>query len=546
MFNIYKKLINKLLYYFRAKDKRLWILDQITFGHYPCELNSVLNMVLAKNPLVSEKARVKLGLYASNLSVKQLVLMDECFRSQSYAVCGYYKIGNRYFKVKKFCLNSSLSFNKLKQLQNWSLFVGMASMLPNGLTREKAIKILSESDSGCEIPFLMLRLNDHVWQIRDLAAKIIFEKLSKRYLKIFIKYIEFIPRARLRSKVDKINVVGDLLDEIEHFISLNLSPILLKDIFRKSNLYTRRVLAKLAGSSNINPLKAYDIIKNNNDHIAKIEYWKVIKNVASKNDCINIAKQLGIDHNPMLRCEAIKYLVSEKVTFAHQFTQDCLFDKSSKVRWLARHFLIKNGLTNEGLRELCINKLKETGVSSVLIDILGELGNVKDIEFLLTFLDGKLTPLSKHAFVAIAKISPEVLDKIVIRFLISTPPIMLSTIRRFICKHIEIFKFEELGNIYFNSANTKVKKAILIISNYATKWEKIIFWLKALEEEEWNKITINSYIKRWLLLFNRTHCVMPSLSQIDEMNELMRKKFELLGPALVELINYALRSFKNA
>lgn len=85
---------------------------------------------------------------------------------------------------------------KLLRLPASDFLLGVASFHNNGYVRESALEMLSRVRSGIELPFVLLRLNDWVPQIRRIAADAISARLETDYASHFIRKLWLVSRLR--------------------------------------------------------------------------------------------------------------------------------------------------------------------------------------------------------------------------------------------------------------------------------------------------------------------------------------------------------------
>jgi hypothetical protein len=72
--------------------------------------------------------------------------------------------------------------------------MGLTSFHPNGHVREKAVAWLAHSESGKEIPFLVLRMNDWVPQVRAAARAAMNDRLSSTFAKSLVDALPILVR----------------------------------------------------------------------------------------------------------------------------------------------------------------------------------------------------------------------------------------------------------------------------------------------------------------------------------------------------------------
>jgi hypothetical protein len=78
----------------------------------------------------------------------------------------------------------------------------MASFHQSGYVREAAINRLAPITSGAELPFLILRVNDWVSNIRDAAYQAIRSRLKPEYARSFIENLTLVSRLEEAGRAD--------------------------------------------------------------------------------------------------------------------------------------------------------------------------------------------------------------------------------------------------------------------------------------------------------------------------------------------------------
>ena len=80
--------------------------------------------------------------------------------------------------------------------QDSAFVLGLTSFHPDGYLREKALHALAARHSGIEIPFILLRLNDWVKEIRTVAREAFDERLTPEYAVHFVMNLPLVLRLK--------------------------------------------------------------------------------------------------------------------------------------------------------------------------------------------------------------------------------------------------------------------------------------------------------------------------------------------------------------
>lgn len=74
--------------------------------------------------------------------------------------------------------------------------LGIASCHTNGHVREAAVRELGKSETGAELPFFLLRVNDWVPQIRSVARNLLQNRIRPEYVRRLLVWLPMVLRLR--------------------------------------------------------------------------------------------------------------------------------------------------------------------------------------------------------------------------------------------------------------------------------------------------------------------------------------------------------------
>ncbi|HEY2747766.1 MAG TPA: hypothetical protein VGL86_24255, partial [Polyangia bacterium] len=130
---------------------------------------------------------------------------------------------------------------RLAQLPDGWAALGIASAHSNGHVREAAVRALSWRTEGHEIPFLVVRLNDWVAQVRDAALAAASARLTTEHADDWIRVLPLVEALRRQRRADHSRFVQAVLRLLT---SADARPALLRGLDAEQ-LSTRRSCFRL-------------------------------------------------------------------------------------------------------------------------------------------------------------------------------------------------------------------------------------------------------------------------------------------------------------
>src|SRR5262249_29402677 len=184
----------------RSTKHKLAMLELIGEAREPGAIPDLAPLLLDRNKdIVRATARVVCQLGAL-LGPAELPWLDQVMRERSPYRWSY---PSAWAELK------ASQLNQVQELSKASAFpLGLASFHYNGYIREEALRRLGDVFNGTELPFLLLRLNDWVPQVRSTAEGFIRERLKGDYAHFFINNLALITRLRSTHRGREQAVVG--------------------------------------------------------------------------------------------------------------------------------------------------------------------------------------------------------------------------------------------------------------------------------------------------------------------------------------------------
>jgi len=321
----------KLFDNFKATEKNTCdLLSVIQERGEPAVIPDILSFVFSGNISVSQKAAKTIDLLLKSLPVKDLIWFDQYFRQRTVSWTFH---------------NSKWSNLKPKKVDFLTRFPGsqvsllaLLSIHSNGFIREEALKRLSLIKDGREIPYLLLRLNDWVSQVKDEAYKAIKGRVTVNYAQHFLPNLYLVGALSRFRRHDH----SHLIESIRSLLTRRELHDTVKKALLSSDVYTRRECYKIVLRS-----EGAFITEALNQGIADsdilIRFW-TIRALESISDFELLKKHLANSENDPfmpIRREVLHIYLEKFPETAEVKLHNALFDHHPSIRYYARYFLFK-------------------------------------------------------------------------------------------------------------------------------------------------------------------------------------------------------------
>ncbi|WP_061994627.1 hypothetical protein [Clostridium sp. ATCC 25772] len=483
----------------------------------------VFKLLLSNNEKMKLQAAEILNNFVRTLSFSQLVKMDTIFRERT-SFEWYYDWNNK---------NPNDLIHPLMSQEEKITILGLSSFHPNGYFREKAILALSNIKTGNEIPYILIRLNDWVSQVRDTSKEQLERYITLEYITDFVDNLPLVLRLRECSR-----------DEHSHIIDKIISIMTTKEGSEKLiyGLQSTDSKMRLACYKIILERKVIDnksIIKyliKDSDPYNRLFVLRNIKNEITGEEFIDISQLLINDKHSQIRIIGLELLYYFASKEAINMLEKSLFDNNQAVRELSRYLLSKNkkydfaAIYHDGIEKN--DKLYSS------ICGLGETGNKNDSKLIAKFIDSDITKIVKASIISLAGLNMEEYKEKILLFLNDKRAGISKTARKVLGKEINANDIDNIYKIFKEDTyyHVKVNSAILLCS--LSKWNAIRYILELCADKE-KEISMlgQRTLERWKLKYNQSF-IAPSNIQIKE----LREALECFGKSIKDSDRYFIES----
>lgn len=214
------------------------------------------------------------------------------------------------------------------------LLYGVYSMHRSGYVREKAVRALSQYGSSKTLPFLLLRLNDWVPQVRHLASVVLESILSQCRPVELISNLPLMDHIKSYGRADN----DRLLSAIESRICEEGSYEELAEGMKNPIREVRRALMKMLPQRDQNLILAMAALGDPDPIVRSLAFQKV---ATHKNTSHEIIRGLCRSKYSDQRRLAYMHVVSRADRDTKEILIEGLLDRSSGVRDICQYFLAK-------------------------------------------------------------------------------------------------------------------------------------------------------------------------------------------------------------
>ncbi len=489
------------------------------------KIPAIFELLLTSSPEVKMRAAQVLYKCVSTLNVLELSRLDSLFRERTSLHWSYdWKKENP----------ESLFIPNMSEDEK-TVILGLCSFHPNGYFREKALHKLAQQNTGKELPYLLLRCNDWVQEIKKPAEQYIESRLTEQHLKEIIKCLPYIINNENSNAFRK---AVQLLTEKQSCPYLDKCTES-KDRSIRLACYQMMMLLNLINKESL--IKYYSKEKEPSLRLFIFNEWTRDITV---DDFKSYYPLLNRDKSPTIRLKVL-----EKVNFyfpSESFKQleAALLDKSREIRAFARFSIKKQDATYDFImfysQMLTANQSVQTAILG-----LGEVGRQEHAELVTPYLEHNNVSFMKAAIGAVTMLDGETYKRSIAALLNCKH----RGISKAAMKAIASLNYEDLEEplytLYKDTIydHTKYNTALLLSS--LPKWEAIIYIIKFTVNTEDDEISRlgKRKLEGWTAQFNRSF-VLPTKQQIETIKALLYNHRHDLEQQQVSAIEFCLKGIE--
>ncbi|CDZ78452.1 hypothetical protein BN59_02762 [Legionella massiliensis] len=446
-------------------------------------------LLFVKNQQVSEIARQKISELLECFPLSRLSGLDEKIRKLYYS--NYFKVAEKYWFDLSPHLLDELSCDSMKNLAA----IKILCCHPNGFIRSNAIKSLVNLSLIDALPFLILRANDWVDEIRKFCSATLFNLIDNNKASLLIENLPLIKQLKNKGRYDQIK----LIQKIESALITDCQAVLFETLESRETIVSRYAFSILENSKKLIEKLLSETI-NNKDIIIKFSAFNLAKNELNSEQFFVYLVKLCNDKFMPIRKKVLYEMIELYPKQAIGFLEKGLLDRSYSIRSLCRFYLKQRGI--HAFTSYYINALNNQEITATLLVGLSESGNKTDFELIRSFMGTKNPSLQAAIIVAAFKMKPDDWENIIKNLLENPSPLILKTFVNCMTVFPESYSLTELIElVYRRKVPLYVHYFLKIISCLSyDRWIVLNFILDELIliEGDETKLLFEKYLVQWI------------------------------------------------
>jgi HEAT repeat protein len=513
----------------RRQDHRFATLEQIADSREVRVVPELLPLLAADESLAPHVAAVIAEL-VHDVPTVQLFWLDEQVRHGSYAQ--YWS--NAWHKLAPAAISRLARTYDLN-----AAVIGLLASHANGFVRAAALEVLAQFNSGQEIPFLSLRVNDWVEPVAARACELLFSRLRPDNRHAVLDALPFIVRVLGQRRRDHTAIEGAL------------KAVLLSDggedaLARHKGFDTsvrRKMYELLTAGGTTSQQRLLNAALDDPDAVVRA---RAIRSIAADPDFDDRAaileRFLRDDRVPAVRRLALAVLSEHMPERLGAVFPQVLLDRAASVRGLARFVASAQQLALVP-RTVYIEALVGTlpGQLAAAIEGVGETGSRTDAGLVAPSLSGNSPRIRRSALRALAKLDAERAISAAIAALADDASSVRTAAVQTLSNNASRVDFDLVNRRVRSLSDPKARRNLLRLFLDAPKWDAPAFLLEALTDpDDGVRAFAARLIDRWIESFNRNQ-TQPTAKQLQRIGGLLDSVSSRLPEETAKMLRFSIK-----
>ena len=418
--------------------------------------------------------------------------------------------------------------------------LGIASCHTNGHVREAAVQELGKSSTGGELPFLLIRVNDWVPQIRSAARNLLLNRIRTDYVSHLATWMPLVLRLRYAARDDHsaiIEAVRQLFASVEAREALHQG-------FQSADQLVRRFCFQVALNSSAHDLLfvMQRALKSPDPQVRREAVEKLPAILPSTEAKELLARARNDGYMPVRR-QAVRIFAEKYANEATQEFEEALLDSNIALREEAQYYFRQKG-TVDLLAYYCRNlEASSNRELCAAIAGVGETGHMQDSHLVERFFRSESSKVRAAALHAATKLNPDAYqDTFVLALRDSSSKVAHEAVVA-LSKKPNSVGGQRLWEVYDQCRYLHGQRWALFLIARISKWDSINFLIQSLTNQSDSCVDLSRrYIARWFARYNRSF-VTPTPEQLSRLRNTLSKCNLLLSPGTERQIQSLLKSF---
>lgn len=488
--------------------------------------------VLSENPSVARAAVAAVGRLLSAATPEDFARLDSLFRERSPYAGRYRMEWHR------------LAPSDLGRLEGFAgqrnILLGLASFHESGYVREETVRRLARSTGGDELTFLLIRLNDWVFKVRETARLAIGPRLSPSYADSFVKNLPLVARLGQVARADQSQIV----EAVESLLRRGECRDALLRGSRSNDRSVRRICFRLAaGAKDSDALAVLERALADSDTVLRLWAARQVSAGLGGDATENLLETMKRDSFMPVRREALRALIRLRPEKASAELRRTLFDIHASLREEARYHLGRMGeadfasIYRPALTDAVGGELY-SAVSGI-----GETGTASDDRLVLPYAPHPSPKVRRAAVKALARLNGDEHLSIFLNALRDETPAVSREARKALTGRAAAVGGARLWELFSTSSLPHVRRNALHLLSRLAKWDAVYYLIRATADPDVGIASASRLgVVRWLSQFNRSFSV-PTPDQVSRLKSALLERAHLLEESVREQLTFSVKGF---
>ncbi|SFS88700.1 HEAT repeat domain-containing protein [Marininema halotolerans] len=396
-------------------------------------------------------------------------------------------------------------------------FLGLCSFHRNGYVREAAVESLAGHFSGKEIPFLLLRMNDGVPNIRYKAHLALNVRIRMGSAKYFLKFIHLVKHlAKLYHRENCSALVEEIFSLLRHPDS---QDVLISGFYEQDQA-VRRFSYELAIS--LPEVDHHFVISEalrQHDGMIRLQVAKYICKIDQIDEVMPWLERIKRDTFPPVRQLALQTSVERFPDQSLAELHLALLDRNKTIRQMARYYLQGEAVDFPTFYRRKLKEIELRRLPNAIMG-LGETGTKSDSQWVAAFVNHERARVHRSAIKVLGVLDPKGYMEVFFQALQSDKRGLSREARDILADHVVLGHANLLEDLYLKDLPLHAKKNILYLFSKLSKADNIFYFIRACntQEEETRKVAMN-YIISWIHGYNMDFFIAMSAEKQQQLKK---------------------------
>jgi HEAT repeat protein len=416
----------------------------------------------------------------------------------------------------------------------------LASMHPNGFVREHAVRRLALRHDGSELPYLLLRLNDWVLEVRRAAIDAVHGRLTPDYASHFVQALALVVRLEQATRADHASVLKQIYALLTTRAAREPMSKVLAGASRLARRASFRILLEAARDELADVIAVALTV---GDPVIRLWATRALPEVLQKHELRSAVSSLFDDASVPVRREAFRISATVFREDADDVLARALMDESPSVRAFARFRLADKDQAwfRRFYRDAAAND-EPTGLLSA-IGGLAETGTRDDAVRLEQFLADPRPTIRAAAVRYLIRLGGEQFIEATFERVMDPSSRVSSRARQAVERYVERIGGPRLWQSFEAPGAPHVRRNLLRLMSALPKWDAVGYLLEAtLDDDSSLAQQARESVISWDARYNANQQV-PTGPQLAAVRAALSLANDRLPSATAASMAFSLRSF---